>query len=359
MAIQSMFAKISSLLAALCMIVSCVAVEAPTQSELLYRETSAVTLPSSSTGWDYIKFQPGSARLFMARLNDGLTIFDVDKMEVLRTQEGSVGANGPIILPELDRAIIAMVDGSVIVMELSTLRTIGRVELVEGRVINSGSLDEATGRLHLTTGIGDENTVWIVIDPETGREINRKVFPFRKMDDPAPDGEGLIFAPVQIDHLILALDSDTLEERARWDIGCRVSKLRFESDSKRLIGACRGPLEESEVFIFDPETGQKTARVPIGMGVDAVVIDRDRNRIITSDGESGFLSVVAYQEPDKLTLLGRVNLRIGSRMMDIDQRSGKLYVVNADFTLRPDRETGAFQKLYHPDTFKVQEFSPE
>src|SRR3546814_9863995 len=49
---------------------------------LLYVKTASVTLPSTDTGWDYVKFEPGSARLFMARLDDGLTLFDVDREAV-------------------------------------------------------------------------------------------------------------------------------------------------------------------------------------------------------------------------------------------------------------------------------------
>src|SRR5687768_7884012 len=35
--------------------------------DLLYTLKSATVLPSTDTGWDYIKMQPGTGRLFMAR----------------------------------------------------------------------------------------------------------------------------------------------------------------------------------------------------------------------------------------------------------------------------------------------------
>src|SRR5215207_8485687 len=34
---------------------------------LLYQQESAVTLPSTNSGWDDIKMQPNSSRLFLAR----------------------------------------------------------------------------------------------------------------------------------------------------------------------------------------------------------------------------------------------------------------------------------------------------
>jgi hypothetical protein len=314
-------------------------------------------LPSSVTGWDYIKFKPESPLLFMARLKDGLTVFDVDEMKTVKTLENSIGANGPLILPEYNRAYIGMNDGTLLNVELDSLKTLERIKLIDGKVINSGILDTATNRMHFTTGIGKTSSTWFVLDPVNGEEITRKEFPFRKMDDPASDGNGTLFAPVLIDRLILKLDAETLEEKERWDIGCRIAKLRYQTSTRRLIGACRG--EESQVFILNPETGEKTARVDIGDGVDGISIDEKRSRIVTSDGVGGFLSVISQKGPDTLELLGRINTRNGSRMMDMDKRTGKLYVVNADFTRLPNKETGALKKHYHPDTFKVQEFTPE
>src|SRR3546814_8876226 len=52
--------------------------------DLPYVKTASVTLPSTDTGWDYVKFEPGSARLFMARLDDGLTLFDVEDRKSTR-----------------------------------------------------------------------------------------------------------------------------------------------------------------------------------------------------------------------------------------------------------------------------------
>lgn len=44
------------------------------ESGVLYKVTGSVTLPSTDTWWDYIKMEPGSPRLLMARVKDGLTV---------------------------------------------------------------------------------------------------------------------------------------------------------------------------------------------------------------------------------------------------------------------------------------------
>src|SRR3546814_12135826 len=53
--------------------------------DLPYVKTASVTLSSTDTGWDYVKFEPGSARLFLARLDDGLTLFALDKVAAVAT----------------------------------------------------------------------------------------------------------------------------------------------------------------------------------------------------------------------------------------------------------------------------------
>lgn len=325
---------------------------------LLYRETAVTHLPSTATGWDYIKFQPNTSRLFMARKADGLTIFDVEKMKALRTVDNSTGANGPLLLPEFNRGYIAMTDGTLLSIELNTLKVLERTKLSENIAINSGILDTFTGDMHFITGKNNEaKSNWFTLDPNTGALLKRKEFPFRKMDDPASDGQGNLYAPVLIDKLLLKLDAKTLEEKDRWSVGCKIAKVRYLAHVKRIIGACRG--ENSQVFVFDPETGAKTMVVPIGDGIDGIAIDHKRGRIITSDGVSGSLSVIAMHGPDQLEFLGIVNTSVGSRMMAMDERTGKLYVVSANFSRLVDKETGDLVRTYHPDTFKVQEFTPD
>jgi len=326
---------------------------------LLYRETAVKNLPSSATGWDYIKFQPGTSRLYMARKADGLTVFDVSEMRAVKTVDNSIGANGPLLLPEINRGYVAMTDGTLLSLELDTLEVLDRVSLAENIALNSGILNPDTGELHFITGINknEPKSHWYTLNPTTGELLKSKEFPFMKMDDPAPDGQGNLYAPVLIDKLLLKLDAKTLAEKHRWSVGCLVAKVRYLEDVKRIIGACRG--ENSQVFVFDPARGIKTAQVSIGDGIDGIAIDHKRKRIITSDGVAGNLSVIAMNGVDELEYLGLVNTSVGSRMMDMDKRTGKLYVVSAQFSKLIDKDTGALVRTYHPDTFKVQEFTPD
>lgn len=347
--------KSPSLLAAAALLA---AVPAQAQQEappLPYTQTGSVTLPSSDTGWDYVKFEPGSARLFMGRLKDGLTVYDVDRGQVIKTMENSVGANGPVLLPKYNRGYVAMDDGSLLSFDLRTLELIARTKLATDGGLNSGSLDPATGRFHVITGTRPKEATWFSLDAATGKLLATTRFPFRKMDDPAADGKGHLYAPARLDGIVLKLDSRTLKEQARWDVGCNVSKMKYLAATDRLLGACTG--DKPSVFLMDPASGRILSRVPIGKGIDALAYDEERERIVSSNYE-GSMTVVAREGTDTLRLVGTIRTAFGARMMDMDHRTGRLYLVNAASTDFPGEEGEEEVTRYHPDSFRVETWQP-
>jgi outer membrane protein assembly factor BamB len=323
--------------------------------ELLYTLDSATTLPSTDTGYDYIKMQPGSNRLFMARLADGLTVFDVDKSQAVATVENSVGANGPLLLPEYNRGYVAMNDGSLLSFDLKTLAPIARSPLAKDGGLNSVIHDPYTGQIHAIVGRRPEQSTWFTLDAATGKLLKTTTFPFQKMDDPASDGEGRLFAPAREDAIVLVLDARTLEEKARWPVGCNVSKIRYQAATDRVLGACVGV--KPSFFALDADTGRMIATFPIGANLDGFVIDEQRQRIVTSSQE-GVLNVIGQDGANGFKLLGTVATRMGARMMTLDERNGRLCVVNATFTSTAPNDKGETTKTYHPDSFVVLTFSP-
>ncbi|HEY5757256.1 MAG TPA: hypothetical protein VIU34_15605 [Steroidobacter sp.] len=315
---------------------------------LLYKLESTATLPSTDSGWDYIKMQPGTSRLFLARDVDGLTVFDVDQNKVLTTVENSKGANGPLLLPQYNRGYIANTDGSLLSIDLQTLKPIARLELDKDGGLNSGVHDPATKQVHFITGTRPSQSTWYTLDAATGKLLKTTTFPFKKMDDPAVDGAGNIYAPARKDNLILKLDSKTLKESARWQTPCNVSKTRWQASTKRIIAACVG--EKPQFFSVDPATGKVTATIPIGPSIDGIGIDEKRKRIVTSSND-GYITVIQQQGPDTYALLGSVTTRFDARMSFMDERNGNLYFVTADSTTT--LENGKEKQVYHPNSFVV------
>lgn len=336
---------------------ACVLTAAPAAAgDLLYTQQSAVTLPSTNTGYDYVKMQPGTSRLFMARLADGLTVFDVDTNKVITTVANSVGANGPLLLPQYNRGYIAMDDGSMLTVDLKTLQPISRDPLASDGGLNSAIYDPYTKQVHAIVGGRPKESTWFTLDAATGKLLKTTVFPFRKMDDPATDGKGRLFAPARRDSIVLVLDAKTLEEKARWPVGCTVSKVRYQASTNRLLGAC-GSVKPM-FFALDADTGRMITTFPIGASLDGFAIDEQRHRIVTSNYD-GTLSVIGQNGADDFKLLGTVGTHMGARMMTMDERDGRLYVVNAAFTSSAPDAEGNTNDTYHPDSFVVLTYKPQ
>jgi outer membrane protein assembly factor BamB len=342
-----------SLLAAAC---SAMVVPPTAAGDLLYSLERTTTLPSSDTGFDYIKFQPGTSRLFMARLKDGLTVFDVDTQAVVATVGNSIGANGPLLLPEYNRGYVAMDDGSLLSLDLATLAPLQRMPLAKDGGLNSAIYDPYTRQVHAITGTRPEQSTWFTLDAATGKRLKTTVFPFRKMDDPASDGKGRLFAPARKDGIVLVLDARTLKETARWPVGCAVSKVRYQASTHRVLGACA--TDTPTFFALDADTGRVVSRLPLGYGLDGFALDEARHRIVTSNYE-GTLTVIDQDGADGFALRGTVSTQMGARMMALDERDGRLFVVNAAFTTTAPNAKGETTKTYHPDSFVVLTYAPK
>jgi outer membrane protein assembly factor BamB len=97
----------------------------------LYTLENATTLPSTNTGWDHVSLDAATGRLFMDRRLDGLTVFDINTHSAT-TVENSKGANGALLVPEFNRVYVACTDGTVLVLDLTTLKPIERFNVDDG-----------------------------------------------------------------------------------------------------------------------------------------------------------------------------------------------------------------------------------
>ena len=324
----------------------------------LYVLKSATVLPSTNTDWDYMKIERDGPRLFIARRKDGLTVYDVDQKKVLATIANSAGANGPILLPQFNRGYLATTDGALLSFDLKTLGVIARIQLADDGGLNTVSYDPATKRLQAVVGSRTAESAWFTLDAATGKLIGKTVFPFKKMDEPAPDGKGSLFAPARYDNILLKLDSKTLKETARWNIDCvQIVAVEYQAPTDRLLIGCRG---DKPVFIaLDATTGKQLASIPIGKGIDGMAVDEKRGRILTSNGGDSSLTVIKQHGPDSYSLLGNVQTRPQARIMQLDERTGNVHIITADATM-PAAPVGgtAPAPYFHPNSFVVLTYKP-
>ena len=317
---------------------------------------SAQTLPSSGTGWGTIALDAAGNRLFVARQQDGLLVWDTRTREA-GTVEDSKGAIAPVIVAEFGRAYVAMVDGTMLTLDLKTLKPLARTELGVGD-LNDGVYDEANKRLYMISGTRPEKTVWVAIDAATGQVLGRTEFNSRTMDTPAVGDDGVLYATMRDRGLLQQLDPKDLSLQKTWRLGdcTQPAATEWDAVAKRVLIACRG---DKPVFIaLDPAAGV-VATVPIGRGVDGLVMDPERHLIVTANGADGTMSVIRQDSPNDYSLVETIATRPMARTLAIDPVTRRLFSVTASFTQPVAGPDGKLPPaVFHPDSFTILTYRP-
>jgi DNA-binding beta-propeller fold protein YncE len=318
-----------------------------------YELESATVLPSTNTDWDYLAFDAARSYLFIARRGDGLTVFDVRTNKVVANVAGTKGANGVLLLPEFDRAYVANTDGTMTTIALSTLSLL-KWEKLDDAGLNAIVYEPTTGEMHAITGARPKTSTYITLDAKTGKFKRRTEFDSTKMDTPASDGKGALYAPMRDKNVLHKLSASDLSIQQSWPLAPCEQPVAVEYDeaSKRVLVGCRG---DKPVFIaFDPQQGKVVASLPIGKGVDGMAIDHASGTIVTTSGADASMAVIRQLSPDRYELVENIATRPMARVLAMDPATKKLYTVAAGFTL-PASEPGkpAPAPRFHPNSFTV------
>lgn len=322
-----------------------------------YRLDEAVTLPSTNTSWDYIELDQARSYLFVARRNDGLTIYDVRKKKLVANVGGTVGANGVLLLPAVDRILIANTDGTVTVIAYKSLKVVDRVK-VDNASLNAGFVEPMSGKVFLVTATREKVSTLFQVDPQTGATLAKFDFAATKIDTPAVDGEGTIFVPMRYQNQIARVSVSDMKASAVWPTGDSVNPVAMEYDKahNRLLVACRG---EKPVFIaMDASTGKIVSTLPIGRGVDGLVVDRENRMIVTSNGADANLVVIRQHSANEYKIVEVVATRPMARTMAMDQSSKRLFLVTAEHTTGMTGADGkSLPPHFHTNTFSILSYA--
>jgi hypothetical protein len=329
------------------------AVNAGAASELLARIEYAAVLPGSGHSWGFAALDPARPYLWIARRDNGLTVFDVDKRRAVRTLDDSKGANAVAFVPAADRAYVANTDGSLGVVRLSDLRMLKRLPVSDAN-LNSVVLEPASGKVFISSGRRAERSTIYVLDPKSDRLVAQQDFAIRKIDPPLAPGDGTLFVPMRDEGKVMRLDAATLAVRSTWSWpACKQpSALAADPGRRRLFVACRG--EQPVLVVADLERGTQVASAPVGHAVNALAYDASRRLLLAPSGADASLTLLRQDDADHYTPLGQVATRSWAHNMSYDGRSGAAYLLSMDVT-QPATPAGGARPdpVFHPDTFSV------
>ncbi len=283
-------------------------------------------LPGDS-GWDYLAFEQGGHRLFIAH---GTQVDVIDTKRLTRIGEiaDTPGVHGIALAPELGRGFIsAGASGTIIEFDLHSLTRLKEIKST-GENPDAIIYDRGTRRVFAFNGRGRNATA---IDARTEEVIGTIELEARP-EFAAADGKGHVYVNLQDKNSLAVIDSRSLALVSVWPLeGCEgPSGLALNVAAAQAYSVCANRV----MIVTDTASGRILGTAPIGAGVDAAAYDPGANLAFASCGE-GVLIAVTQSASGAPEPAQSVPTQPGARTMALDERTHRIYLVTADFGERP------------------------
>jgi len=278
-------------------------------------------------GWDCLTMDAASHRLFVTH-GTRVVVVDVATDSIRGEIPDTPGVHDVALAHDIGRGFTSNGrDSSVSVFDLATLAPVARIKL-PARNPDIILYDPASGRVFTFNGGSATATA---IDARADTVVGS--IPLGgKPEFAVVDGAGLLFVNIEDSSAVVQLDTRSLKPMARWSLapGEEPTGLALDAAHHRLFAAC----SNKKLIVMDSQNGRIVSDIPIGDGVDGAAFDARRGLVFTSNGE-GSLSVIREETPDRFTPVQTVTTERGARTIAVDESTGMVYVVTADFGPAP------------------------
>jgi len=297
-------------------------------------------------GWDYLTLDSSARRLYISR-STHVIVIDADSGKPVGDIPDTPGVHGVALAPELGRGFISNGgEDTVSIFDLQSLKLITKVKAGENP--DAILYDPATKRVFTFNGRSHDSTA---LDAASGRVLGTIKLEGRP-EFAVSDGKGEIFATIEDQGRIDAIDPAKLEVKVRWTTSpCEdPSSLAIDRKNRRLFAGCGNQV----MAVMDADSGKVIATPAIGDGVDAGAFDAESSLAFASCGD-GHLTVVHEDSPEKFSVLENVSTQAGARTMALDEKTHRVFLVTAKFGAPPP-PTSANPRPRHtilPNSFVV------
>ena len=321
------------------------------RSAEFFRLQSAVILPGKDPDWDYLAYDASRARLFIARRDAGLWVFDTRKQRLIRKIGSTAGAGAALLLPALNRGFSINEDGSITAFDLTTLAPIRRAKIAADA--DAASYDPVSGRIAVVSS--DSRKVTFV-DPHSLAVIGIVALETAKADGSIADGQGAILLNERDRNAVLKIDARTMKVMAEWQIaGCtQPTGIAYDPAAHRAFIGCRS--EHPVLAIVDGDSGTTIMTLPLGRGNDGVVFDAAKKRIFTTNGVDANLVIFKQDDADHYRMEQAITTRPQARTMAYDPIGQRVFSVAAEGALDPAKPANSGPSPFYPNRHFADSF---
>jgi DNA-binding beta-propeller fold protein YncE len=283
------------------------------------------TIPiGGAGGWDYCAVDSAARRVYVSH-GTHVVVLDADTGAVVGDIPNTLGVHGVALAADLGRGFIsAGRANTIIIFDLKTLKTIATVK-AGGMNPDAIYYDAGSKRVFAFNG---RSANAIAINAADGK-VAGMIPVGGKPEFAAGDDQGHVFVNVEDKSQLLEIDAQKLSVLHRWPLaGCKEpSGLAFDQKNRRLFSVCGN----KKMMVVDADSGKVVATPAIGEDPDAAGFDPGTQLVFSSNGESGDLTVIHEDSPDKYTVVENVPTRKEARTMAIDFKTHNIFLPIADF----------------------------
>lgn len=294
-----------------------------------YHLAAQYPIGGTDTGYDYLKVDAASRRLFVAH-GGRIEVLDADTGARLGQVPDVGGVHGIEIVEAQRRAFAtAGADRSVVVFDPQSLQVVRRIKYL-GIKPDALEYDPASGLLFVANGgaTGDVS----VIDPVSGAIVDTLDVGGAKLEEITFDGRGRGYVNDEEKSVVHVFDSRTRKPLADWPLAPAEGPtgLAIDRQHHRLFAACGNGL----LAVVDADSGKLLQTVAIGPEPDGAAFDPRTGRVFTSNRDAT-LTVVAERAPGAFAAVQTVVTASGARTIALDAKTGRLFLPTGRFGPAP------------------------
>jgi DNA-binding beta-propeller fold protein YncE len=303
------------------------------------------TLPIGGAGrWDYDIVDSEARRVYVSH-STHVVVLDADSGAQVGDIPNTLGVHGIALAPDLGRGFTS--NGKANTITIFDLKTLKPISTVKAGGINPDAIfyDAGTKRVFAFNG---RSSSAVAIDAADGK-VAGMIPVGGKPEFAAGDDQGHVFVNIEDKSMLLEIDAQKLTVLHRWPLtGCKEpSGLAFDQKNRRLFSVCGN----KKMTVVNADTGKVVATVAIGEDPDAAGFDPGTQLVFSSNGESGDLTVIHEDSPDKYTVVENVPTKKYARTMAIDLNTHNIFLPIAQF--EPVAPKGEEEPPMKPNSFGV------